>query len=273
MSKKQNGFSTPYAITVIFSLSVLVMALSSFVFTSQKKLISYEKYASDIKDINNLISEIETELQGLKDVECDTCDNYEIEGLLNCLIGYKYSIFDVSTGIKRNFIGNKVFSDKAFKNYFLTHDETTEPLYTWINPHFVDEGFIEDLKKEHARDNLFPLVNEYPLMNIYRMNDDLIKIILDFYKIKDSERKVLELKGILGREIEIKDIARLLEISENHPFFDLVGTKTTFYELDFEKDGYEIQTIFAAVPDKKEKRKIARYMLIDKTIMKKRFTA
>ena len=48
-----------------------------------------------------------------------------------------------------------------------------------------------------------------------------------------------------------------------------MGTKTAFFEFSFEKDGYEVKAVFAAVPDVNDKKKISRYMLIDKTVMKK----
>ncbi len=269
MIDNESGFSTPLAMTVIFSLSVIVMSLSLFVYASQRKIISYENKIEIRNSIDLLISEMEREIQGLKEIKCDTYDDHEIKNLLNCLTGYEYTVCDVSTGLKRKFLSDRILCDKAFDRYLSMHEEDTDVSYAWVNPQFADEKIIEGLQKEHKKENLFPLINSFPLMNIYRMNDDLVKAVIDFYRIEEAERKTSELRSLLGRECEIKDIARVLEIGEGHPFFDLVGTKTAFFEFSFEKDGYEVKAVFAAVPDVNDKKKISRYMLIDKTVMKK----
>lgn len=273
MNDEESGFSTPLAMTVLFSLSILVMALCMLVYASEKKIISAENNVEKLNEISVLIFQMEKEIQAFKDVKCDTEDSYEIKNILTCLNEYNYEVFDVSTGINRNFISRKILSDKAFENYLRSNGMEQDCKYSWINPEFAEEDVINEIQEEHEGIDLFPLINGFPLMNIYRMDNDLLMAVLAFYRISEPEKKVSAIRGMLGLETEIKDIAEVFEISTEHPLFNLVCTKTSFFEFRIEMGDYEVKAVFAAVPDKESKKKIDRYMLIDKSVLRKECAA
>ena len=92
MKNDESGFSTPLALTVIFSLCVITLSFCMIVATNEKKINSFEKLYESRKDINLIIDRIEKNIQGLRDYSNDI-DEYQITTLLLSDFEYDLKIY------------------------------------------------------------------------------------------------------------------------------------------------------------------------------------
>lgn len=266
-NENEKGFSTPQALAFIFSLCLMTLTFCIAVASSEKKINSYKKRIDAQKDAASLIFEITKSLQELKESQADF-DGSAISSLIENVCGYDFSIQDVSTKINRNFWSEKILKDSAISEY-LAENEKDETAYSWINPNFADAKITDDVIKDFEEKNTFPLINTFPPLNIHFMSEDFIKAVFTFYGIKEIDRKVKALKEKSDGQTSVKELSSLLELGENHPLFDLIGFKTSFWKLDFETDKCRCSAIFAAVPDRDSQRKIEKYILVEKEILYK----
>lgn len=268
MIKDESGFSTPLALTVIFSLCVITLSFSMIVASNEKKINSYRNLYERRKDINSIIDIIEKTLQRLRDYSNDI-DEYQIARLLLSECDYEFKIKDVSTGINKQFVDKKILENEYVKKYVTGNETVAFVDYGWINSKFSDKSIIYEIEKNYKDKNVFPLINNLPPLNIHAMNENLIRAVLASYKIKNIDRKTEGIREVITSEISIKDIAEILGISESHAFFDLVGLKTIFWQIEFETENCIAKTIFAAVPEKNNHKKIEKYILVKKDISHK----
>ena len=93
--------------------------------------------------------------------------------------------------------------------------------------------------------------------------------VLGYFKIKNGEQKLEQIREKLNGETSSKELAEILGISESHAVFDLIGFKTLFWKISFETDKCVCSAVFAAVPQKDNQKKIDRYILVEKDIVHK----
>ena len=265
MKNDESGFSTPLALTVIFSLCVITLSFCMIVATNEKKINSFKKLYESRKDINLIIDRIEKNIQGLRDYSNDI-DEYQIATLLLSDFEYDLKIKDVSTGINKQFVDEKILENEYIKNYVAENEDIAFVDYGWVNPKFADKSIIYDIQNNYQDKSTFPLVNSLPPLNIHLMNENFFRTVLNAYKIKNIDRKIERIREIINSESSVKDIAKILEISESHSLFELIGLKTVFWQIEFETEKYNAKTIFAAVPEKNNQKKIEKYILIKKEI-------
>lgn len=268
MENNEEGFSSAFALTVIFSLCVIVLSFAMLVLADEKKINAYKKSIEAQKEAESVIYNIEKSLQKLKESSCDS-NEAEVRALISDVIKYDFSVKDVSTGINKNFISEKIIENEAIRQYILMSEEEAFTEYGWINPKFTDISFIEKVLKDYKNKNIFPLVNSMPGLNIHFMSEDFIKAILKYFNIKNADEKVQKIKDNLAPETGLKEIAELLELSESHPVFELIGLKTAFWEIRFETERCNCRAVYAAVPDRENQKKIEKYILAEKEILKK----
>lgn len=266
MLSDERGFSTPLAMIVIFSLSIMISALCIFMVSCEKKINSYKKIIEARKDADRIIKEIEVHIQQLKENKCDL-DSYDIEVILKDICENDFSIKDVSTGINLKFMKEAFIKSNPINEYITVTGDNVFTEYSWINPKIADENILNNITEDYDSKDLFPLVNNLPPLNIHNMSEDYIKAVLDFYHINTSSEKAFLIKDKTKSEISLKEIAELLEISENHPLFDWIGTKTIFWEIKFRTSKYSVNSVFAAIPEKNNQKKIEKYILIEKNIL------
>lgn len=266
-NENENGFSTPLALAFIFSLCLMTLTFCIVVTSNEKKINSYKKRIDAKKEAASLIFEIAKSLQELKESQADF-DDFAISSLIENVCDYDFSIQDVSTKINKNFWSKKILENTVISEY-LAENENDETVYSWINPNFADAKIIDDILKDFEGKNTFPLINNFPPLNIHFMSEDFIKAVLTFYDIKEIYKKIEALKEKSDEQTSVKELSSLLELSENHPLFDLIGFKTSFWKLNFETDKCKCTAIFAAVPNKDNQRKIEKYILVEKEVLYK----
>ena len=268
MKSKESGFSTAFALTVIFSLCVITLSFAMIVNANEKKICSYKKAFDARKNANKILFNIEEKLQELKDYPSDI-DECQILSLISMECDYEITVKDVSTGINENFVSSEILEDESVRRYMTLNEEVALTEYGWINPRFADKTVLDEISLDFENKNAFPLINNTPPLNIHFMTDDFIMAVLEYFKIKNGEHKIEQIREKLNCETSSKELAKILGISESHAFFDLIGFKTLFWKISFETDKCVCSAVFAAVPQKDNQKKIDRYILVEKDIVHK----
>ena len=265
MKNNEKGFSDAFALIVIFSLCVITLSFAMIILANEKKINSYKKDYDARKEADFVINNIETVLQNLKDLPCDT-DEYEVSLLISGVCDFSFTVKDVSTGINKNFLSEEFLENQSIRQYIISNDKNIFTQYGWINPKITDVSFLDLVSDDFNNTDVFPLVNKMPLFNIYFMSEDFIAALLKYFNIQNANEKTVRLIDNLSSVTSIKAIAQLLEISETHSIFDLIGLKTAFWEVRFETDKYNCRAVFAAVPEKENHKNVGKYILVEKDI-------
>ncbi len=263
MKISERGFSTPLALTVIFSLSITALAFSMLIAANEKRIKSYKTAVEEKKKIDCIIFDIEEKIQLLKDIPSDT-DEQEISFLISSVCDYNFKVFDVSTGINKNFCRKDFLTNKAIDEYITASGDKAFLEYGWINPKFSDKEVLEQISKDFCGKSTYPLVNNLPPLNIHNMSIDFLTAVFKFCKIKEAEKKAEKVKERLSFSTGIKELSEILAVEENHMVFDLTGTKTVFWKVEFETKKAKAYAVFAAVPQKENQKKIEKYILVEK---------
>lgn len=268
MKHNEYGFSTPLALASIFSLCVLTLSLCILIAAREKYIHSYKNVIEERKETELILYRIEEKMQSLKESPCDA-DEHEIALLINDVCDYDCTICDVSTGINKNFTSKTMLESKPISKYIESNKDDAFTEYGWISPKFADSNILNTIANDFERSDVFPLINAIPQLNIHYMSEDFITAGFEFCNIKNAREKAELIKQKLHPEITIKELAHFLEVSENHLVFDLIGTKTIFWRIDFETATYRAHAVFAAVPNKSNQKNIEKYILVEKNSMHK----
>lgn len=263
MKISDKGFSTPLAIAVIFSLCVITLSFCMITAANERRLESYRKDFEERKKIDSVIFNIEEKIQSLKDLPSDA-DEQEVCFLIAFACDYDFKVSDVSTGINRNFTAEAVLKNKVAGEYIAAAGDEAFVDYGWINPKFADKAVLEQALKDFDDKDTFPLVNSLPPLNIHNMSCDFIKATLEFCGIKEAQRKAELIEEKKSFSTTAKELSEILAVSESHPVFDLIGTKTVFWKIAFETERLKAYAVFAAVPEKENQKKIEKYILVEK---------
>ena len=263
MKDNEEGFSTAWALTVIFSLCVITLSFAMIVMANGKKINSYEKAAEARKETDSIIADIEKAIQNLKENSADS-DVYEIAALIEGACKYDFTVKELSTGINKNFASEKLLENEELRQYMLLNEEEAVTQYGWINPSFSDDTVLQTVTKDF--ENTFPLVNRFPPLNIHFMSEAFVKAVLKYFNIKNADGKAELISQKLTGQTELKELADLLEIGESHSLFELVGFKSAFWEVCFDTENYGCRLVFAAVPEKENQKKIEKYILVEKDL-------
>mgnify|MGYP000872147715 CR=1 FL=1 len=261
------GFSTPFAMIAICSLSLMIISLSMLVLSKQKKIVSYRNMYESKREAKEVLNALEKDFQGFKEESNDNFENKTLLYILDKYAQYDVSIVDVSTGVNKRFLSSEIYNAESMQNFLTKYGEEVESDYGWIHSRHVDSDVITALKKEFEKDILFPLVNQFPLYNIYFMNEDFIKTLLAIHTIEYNELKMVKLFNLLydtSRIFEKKDMCALFGITENNALFDFVGTKTTFWRVRFKTKRCFVQAVIALIVN--DENKIEKYMIVEKHI-------
>lgn len=260
------GFFTPLALTIVFSLSAVVMSVSMLAAANERMLHSYRNAVLSRKEAEALVYRIEKNIQILKDIPCDSAENQDIAFLLASDCGCDVSVCDVSTGIHRQFLSESFFECSAVRDYISSQGDSAFAEYGWIHPKLADKPFLESIASDFGTERPFPLVNTFPPLNIYRMSEEFLAAVLSFCGIKQAQEKAALIKRSLTAEPDSAEIAAMLGVSGAHPALDFIGTKTVFWEVTFKTKRCACSAVFAAVPDADSPGNIERYMLVKKRI-------
>lgn len=266
MSKNDGGFSTPLAMAVIFSLSLVILSLSMLVAANGRKLKSYRNFVLARKEADAILSDLKRDFHTLKDDSCDSDSSATLHGILARYIEYDLTITDVSTGIHGNFMNENFYDSKPIRDYMAMKGEAAVTEYGWLSPKYADKKILDDVIADFDGETPFPIVNAFPPYNIHFMSCEFLEAVLEHCGIKNAEENAKKIFGLISDETDTAKLAEIIGVAETHPVFDFVGTKTTFWKILFGTRRCGVSAIFAAVPKKDDQRSVERYILIDKKI-------
>lgn len=265
MNRNEQGFSTPVAMTVIFSLCIIILAIGTLFSTTNKKLRSIERAYSENAVVKKILSDIDNDIQLLVTTNTDNYNNPVILNLFTKYSSYNLSINDVSTGINELFMNEEFIKSDCISHLLNTEKDTVRTNYGWINSRYADKKFIQGSNNVDS----FPLVNQIPFYNVYFMNQNFLEAILEYNGILLSSEKAIQILNMCNTEIRKEDLMQILNCSEDHTIFDFLSTKTTFWEICFETKISEVKAIYAAMPNEKKLKEIDHYELINSVIKRK----
>lgn len=266
MNKSDGGFSTPLAMTAIFSLSLVILSLSMLVAANGRKLKSYKNFVLARKEADAILSDLKRDFQILKDVPCDSDSSAVLHGILARYSEYDLTITDVSTGIHRNFMNENFYDSKPIRDYMAMEGEAAVTEYGWISPKYADKEILDGVIADFEGKTPFPIVNTFPPYNIHFMSCGFLEAVLEHCGIKNAEENAKKTVGLISDETDIESLAEIIGVAETHPVFDFIGVKTAFWKILFGTRRCGVSAIFAAVPKKDDQRSVERYILIDKKI-------
>ncbi|MDO4505666.1 MAG: hypothetical protein Q4B64_01825 [Spirochaetales bacterium] len=264
---EESGFTTPLAMAVIFSLSLASMIFFMFVASVNKKINSYKRAVESRKEMEYVTRRIEEKLQDLK-LEASDIDERCVSFLISDACDYNYTIRDVSTGINRNFASEEFIKNKAIGEYINFHEESLVD-YGWLNPKISEKAVVEEVVNDFGNGKTYPLLNSFPPFNVFFMDSDFLRAVFEYAGLKEVEKKANMVLENLNADTTVNEIATLIGVEEKHQLFDLIGLKTSFWQVEFESDACRCTAIYAAVPKKEQQREIERYMLVDRKIFPK----
>lgn len=266
MKKNDGGFSTPLAMTVTFSLSLIILSLSMLVAANARKLNSYRNFIAARKEADAILFDLKRDFQLLKDVPCDSDSNSVLHGILARYGEYGITITDVSTGIHKNCMNENFYDSKPIRDYMAMNGEAALTEYGWIHPKHADKNILKGIIADFDGNTPFPIVNTFPPYNIQFMSGEFLEAILEQCGIKNAEENARKIACLVSDETDSKKIAETIGVAETHPVFDFIGVKTVFWKIMFKTRRCDVSAVFAAVPKKDDQRNIEKYILIDKNI-------
>lgn len=267
MINEEDGFSSPLAITVIFSLSLLICSMTLILYVNQKKVNLFNNYYKREKSAESLCKQLIKDFQIIREDKNDSFNSYGIKKLLSEYSSYQIQIKDVSTGINLDFLKKNIKENRSFE-YLLNYygDEITTK-WGWVNPKYTEIEQLSSIYNDFNKKDLFPLINEMPLYNVCFMNYDFISAVLELCEVKDNADKAVRICTLAENgNITKEDLIEITQKNENDKIFDFLGTKTTFWEINLEAYNFNIELIVAAVPEKQNSEKVEKYVLINQDL-------
>lgn len=106
-------------------------------------------------------------------------------------------------------------------------------------------------------EQLIPIVSLQPAMNIHFIKEEVLEALLSYepYKIKrckDKKNLILEMRQ--SQEISRDKLIEILEITNAHPLYYILGTKTWFWKIEISEGKYIYQEILFCEPSENEKK-------------------
>lgn len=269
LKNNENGYLLPSALVIIFSLSIFVLSFCMFTFAFEKRINSSIVEVSHKKEIEKILFNILDDFNLMCDEEVDSEKLFHIQKMIFDYSEFNLSIREVSTGLNKHFLKRDFLESAPIKKYVECNEKVFTD-FTWINQAFCDKKIIEEVTTGFNKENIFPLVNDFPLLNIHFMSEEFLRAVLNHFEIKKAEEKIFLLNEKLTDKTSLEDISKILNISLSHPFFLLVGTKSTFWEITFETEKCKSKAIYAGLPEYASRNKIEKYILLKKEIIYKR---
>lgn len=267
MIKEENGFSTPLAMIIIFTLCLSLSSLSLLVFVKQKNVLAYKNYYEMEKKAESICSQVLIDFQDLKNKKDDYSRNEIINEIFSNYSDFRVELSDISTAINTKFLKPEIIENDNFQVLLNKYGDDIQTSYGWIKPQYADSKFISDLHNDFGDKSLFPIVNGLPFYNVYFMNRDFLECILKWRKIENVNEKAEEIKKLIeSNDLTYEKMCLILGKNSNDSIFDFLGTKTSFWKIVLDSNEISLSIVVAGIPDESNSRKIEKYVLIEKDI-------
>ena len=299
--KKDSGFIEFNAVLILFFIAVIITGSVLYASTA----INYSQ--ADNRDFDEkmsavlILEEIIEKMQPLSIFGYDDENNALLSSLCTEYGNINLKFTDVSSGFNLNFISDLDMADNTIAG-LLFLDNTGSSFLTWRNnhglttskenwrefikeeawPHCASYGWLhindiesfgfKTIAKEFSTsdtDRLFPLVNNFPRMNVNMVNPEILRsfVMRSTFKIeKPAEKANVLINSLKAGSLSHAEIASIMRITVNHPLMGYLGTKTAFWKIEFTMPtSLKVEAIAAVIPQKTSIiQEIDRYQLIER---------
>jgi hypothetical protein len=301
MSDHENGAAELGAVTILFFMSALLFGAARYITVNFTYFQRNSHEREEKMKADKLVESMVADMQGLKEYGYDEKNNALLYRLQEKYQDYGLVIGDVSSGYHLDFLSDADLMDEKLQQYLFLNGSSSDFIawrsanglsvdklkwrpfikeeawlscvsYGWINSSHIESFAYRVARASFERSNyeqLFPLVNDFPLININMAPPELLRPLITraSYKIENSEAKNEAIKNRLSQGPLLRsDISSILEIPYAHALFSYLGTKTAFWKINFSyRPEMFVEIIIAAIPDKdRGAQEIKEYMLVDR---------
>ena len=246
--------------------------------------------------IKAVLDEIVHSFNDLVALDADYEQNPVLESIRYRYAEYDLIISDISSGFNLNFLPDIELNERGIAAFlfatgnaesflgfrrsrgFVTDiaqwsaflkEEALEAVvcYGWFSSHHknTNTGRMVAISYGSTVEELFPLINDLPLINVNSVNTVILAPLLlrPSWRISNAAARVTALTNRLEQgPVTEAELQSLLRLQDNHDIFRYLGVRTTFWGLSFKKDRYRMDAVIAAVPEKGSKN-IDYYTLIE----------
>jgi hypothetical protein len=302
MKKMEDGWIEPAVVFLLLFIAALVFGAGT-VFCANSIYFKKNKQQFDLKqDADKLLEKIVVDFQELKEEKSDSIYHPLIENLLVEYKNYGLEIKDVSSGIHLDFLPDSDLSDARISSYIFKNDNAADfiryrnlnglitdveklrpyvkekifdfcKVYGWLSisheTSFAFKTISNSFKTANIKE-LFPLVNNFPLININNVNFEIVEIFITrkSFSIPNVKEKYQILKSKMEQKNMLDDIAiaSILSVPVTNKIFCYFGGKTSFWQVTFNASAiYKVEAVIAAIPEEEgDHRKVSRYDLIER---------
>jgi hypothetical protein len=300
--KHDSGAVEFNAVLLLFFIVAIISGGVLYAAAGMKYMQTDSRDFDDRLAADQLLDAIIAEMQPLRLYPYDDADNAVIADLCQKYAKYHLELTDVSSGYHLDFLSDADIADSKITEYLFA-DNTGAAFIAWRNAHglsaeknrwreFVKEeawtscvsyGWLhrDDMESfafrnisasfaTAAPDKLFPLLNDFPRMNVNMVRSDILRplIMRDSFKIEKPKEKADALViRLRNGPVLHADISSILKIPVSHPLMGYLGTKTAFWKLRFVmRPSLAVEAIVAAAPKKNGGvQEIEAYRLIDRS--------
>ncbi|QQO10746.1 hypothetical protein [Breznakiella homolactica] len=287
------------AVIILFFLAAILAGGSLYTAVTQTYVQRNTNEFRGKLDSEILLKNIVADMQELTGFEYDAADSAVLDDLRVRYSAYGLEITDVSSGYHLDFLSDGELADEKLSKFIFIND-TAADFIDWRDLHglsvkkdqwksFVKEeawdacvsyGWVPETQTDSfayrfivtsfnttSYDRLFPLINDFPMMNVNMIDPEILVPLVTrgSFKIERAEHK-MELLANRLREgpMGTADISSLLDVPVTHDIFDYLGTKTAFWRISFSaKKGLFTEAVAAAIPVRDGKRQeISEYKLV-----------
>src|SRR5574344_612593 len=167
-------------------IAALLIVLATFSLCSM--LSSSTSYINRLQSINDdrdrgflILDDVSEKMQDFANQGCDILNSDVATSIKEYVDDYLFDMFDVSSGINTILFPDQILSSPIVQNYLKEDIQSRSVSYGWMNSNFPNTKLLESSLKSFTQTNdksLFPLVNSYPLVNVYYLSDDCIRVLL-----------------------------------------------------------------------------------------------
>ncbi|MDR1239717.1 MAG: hypothetical protein LBK27_06360 [Treponema sp.] len=297
----ESGAIEAGAVLLLFFLAAVLSGVTLF---AASGITYFQRTKNDFNEkmeAQKLLEAIVDDMQELKIYPFDDRQNAVLDKLRITYDQYSLEITDVSSGYHLDFLSDEDLHDRLIVEYLFLNGNTSafirwrdenglssstekwrefireEALSAcvacgWIPVSQINSFAYRTVSASWAEgrtENLFPLVNDFPVMNVNMVAPEIFKplIMRNAFKIEKAAEKFETLKNkLLAGPVMDSDMASILNIPLSHMLFGYLGTKTAFWKISFVFPGLGVvEGITAAIPKKDGRRQeIEEYRLIDR---------
>jgi len=284
--KNDGGFIQFNAVFLLFFIAAVITGCVLYTSSAMNYSVKDKQDFNNKRKADLLLDEIVEKMQELKLYSFDDKNNEVLYSLCLEYEEYKLKISDVSSGFNLNFISDLDLSDTSITRLIFL-DNTGNAFRIWRNANgltFLKDDWKELIKEEALEycssfgwlhindlesyafrsisssfsttdtDKLFPLINNFPRINVNNVNPDILRPLVmrsSFNIERPREKADILINRLRENSLTHQEIASIMRVTVNHPLMGYLGTKTAFWKINFSMINFlEVEAIIAAIPEK-----------------------